>query len=93
MEKNKKIESDIKEKLVAMNRITKVEKGGRRYGCAALVVVGNQKGSGGIGQGESKQVPDDIKTAEEVDKKKIVSFKSPLPEDILNLEKNLKNLT
>ena len=40
----KKVESDIKEKLVAINRITKVVKGGRRFGFAALVVVGNQKG-------------------------------------------------
>ena len=43
MAENKKIESDIKEKLVAINRITKVVKGGRRFGFAALVVVGNQK--------------------------------------------------
>ena len=50
MTENKKIESDIKEKLVAINRITKVVKGGRRFGFAALVVVGNQKGSVGIGQ-------------------------------------------
>jgi small subunit ribosomal protein S5 len=59
----KKVESDIKEKLVAINRITKVVKGGRRFGFAALVVVGNQKGSVGIGQGKSKQVPDAIKKA------------------------------
>ena len=58
MTENKKIESDIKEKLVAINRITKVVKGGRRFGFAALVVVGNQKGSIEIGQGKSKQVPD-----------------------------------
>ena len=63
MSENKKIESDIKEKLVAINRITKVVKGGRRFGFAALVVVGNQKGSIGIGQGKSKQVPDAIKKA------------------------------
>ena len=44
MSESKKIESDIKEKLVAINRITKVVKGGRRFGFA-LVVVGNQKGS------------------------------------------------
>ena len=50
MAENRKIESDIKEKLVAINRITKVVKGGRRFGFAALVVVGNQKGSVGIGQ-------------------------------------------
>ena len=48
MVENKKIESDIKEKLVAINRITKVVKG-RRFGFAALVVVENQKGPIGIG--------------------------------------------
>ena len=63
----KKAESDIKEKLVAINRITKVVKGGRRFGFAALVVVGNQKALG-IGQGKSKQVPDAIKKATEVAK-------------------------
>ena len=45
---------DFKEKLVAINRITKVVKGGRRFGFAALVVVGNQKGSIGIGQGNDQ---------------------------------------
>ena len=65
----KKVESDIKEKLVAINRITKVVKGGRRFGFAALVVVGNQKGTVGIGQGKSKQVPDAIKKATEVAKR------------------------
>ena len=69
MIENKKTESDIKEKLVAINRITKVVKGGRRFGFAALVVVGNQKGSVGIGQGKSKQVPDAIKKATEVAKR------------------------
>ena len=68
MEDNKKIESEIKEKLVAINRITKVVKGGRRFGFAALVVVGNQKGSVGIGKGKSKQVPDAIKKATEQSK-------------------------
>ena len=69
MENTKKIESEYKEKLVAINRITKVVKGGRRFGFAALVVVGNQKGSIGIGQGKSKQVPDAIKKATEVAKR------------------------
>ena len=55
-----KEKSEFKEKLVAINRITKVVKGGRRFGFAALVVVGNQKGSIGIGQGKSKKVPDAI---------------------------------
>ena len=74
----KKTESDIKEKLVAINRITKVVKGGRRFGFAALVVVGNQKGSIGIGQGKSKQVPDAIKKATEVAKRNLIQI--PLKE-------------
>ena len=59
----KKRVSEYKERLVAINRITKVVKGGRRFGFAALMVVGNEKGSIGIGQGKSKQVPDAIKKA------------------------------
>ena len=74
MSENKKIDSEIKEKLVAINRITKVVKGGRRFGFAALVVVGNQKGSVGIGQGKSKQVPDAIKKATEVAKKNMIQI-------------------
>ena len=73
-----KEKSDLKEKLVAINRITKVVKGGRRFGFAALVVVGNQKGSIGIGQGKSKQVPDAIKKASEVAKRSLI--KIPLKE-------------
>ena len=70
----KKVESDIKEKLVAINRITKVVKGGRRFGFAALMVVGNQKGSVGIGQGKSKQVPDAIKKATEDAKRNLIKI-------------------
>ena len=73
-----KKDTDIKERLVAINRITKVVKGGRRFGFAALVVVGNQKGSIGIGQGKSKQVPDAIRKATEVAKRNLVSI--PLKE-------------
>tara|TARA_B100000029_G_scaffold31522_1_gene30008 strand:+ start:3620 stop:4123 length:504 start_codon:yes stop_codon:yes gene_type:complete len=68
--------SEFTEKLVAINRITKVVKGGRRFGFAALVVVGNQKGSIGIGKGKSKQVPDAIKKATELAKRNM--FKIPL---------------
>ena len=62
------------EKLVAINRITKVVKGGRRFGFAALVVVGDQKGSIGIGKGKSKQVPDAIKKATELAKKNMIKI-------------------
>jgi small subunit ribosomal protein S5 len=70
----RKVESDIKEKLVSINRITKVVKGGRRFGFAALMVVGNQKGSVGIGQGKSKQVPDAIKKATEDAKRNLIKI-------------------
>ena len=67
--------SEFTEKLIAINRITKVVKGGRRFGFAALVVVGNQKGSVGMGQGKSKQVPNAIKKATEVAKKICIKYR------------------
>ena len=71
---NKKINSDYKDKLVSINRITKVVKGGRRFAFSALVVVGNQAGSVGIGHGKSKQVPDAIKKATEVAKRNLLKI-------------------
>lgn len=68
--------SEFKDKLVSINRITKVVKGGRRFAFAALVVVGNQTGSIGLGQGKAKQVPDAIKKATETAKNNL--FKIPL---------------
>ena len=69
-------DNEFTEKLVAINRITKVVKGGRRFGFAALVIVGDQKGSIGVGKGKSKQVPDAIKKATEDAKRSM--FKIPL---------------
>jgi len=69
---------EFKDKLVSINRITKVVKGGRRFAFAALVVVGDQVGSIGIGQGKAKQVPDAIKKATETAKNNL--FKIPLRE-------------
>ena len=54
---------EIKDKLVSINRITKVVKGGRRFSFSALVVVGNYAGSIGVGHAKAKQVPDAIKKA------------------------------
>ena len=68
--KDKKTD-DILEKLVHINRITKVVKGGRRFGFSALVVVGNQAGKIGIAHAKAKQVPDAIKKANEKNIKKI----------------------
>ena len=69
---------EIIEKLVHINRITKVVKGGRRFGFSALVVVGNQKGKIGIAHAKAKQVPDAIKKANELARRKLV--KIPLKE-------------
>ena len=70
MEKN----SDFLEKLVHINRITKVVKGGRRFGFSALVVVGNQNGKIGIAHAKAKQVPDAIKKANELARRKLIQI-------------------
>jgi small subunit ribosomal protein S5 len=69
---------EFKDKLVSINRITKVVKGGRRFAFSALVVVGNYSGSIGIGHGKAKQVPDAIKKATETAKNNLI--KIPLRE-------------
>ena len=55
--------TEFKDKLVSINRITKVVKGGRRFAFSALVVVGDSAGSIGVGHAKAKQVPDAIKKA------------------------------
>ena len=65
--------TDFKEKLVSINRITKVVKGGRRFAFSALVVVGNYSGSIGYGHAKAKQVPDAIK--KQLRKQKIIYLK------------------
>ena len=62
------------EKLVHINRITKVVKGGRRFGFSALVVVGNQNGRIGIAHAKAKQVPDAIKKANDLAKRKMIQI-------------------
>ena len=64
--------TEYKDKLVSINRITKVVKGGRRFSFAALVVVGDQTGSIGVGQGKAKQVPDAIKKANETARRNMI---------------------
>ena len=65
---------DFIEKLVHVNRITKVVKGGRRFGFSALVVVGNQNGKIGIAHAKAKQVPDAIKKANELARRNLLQI-------------------
>ena len=56
-------ETELKDRLVAVNRVTKVTKGGRTFGFAAIVVVGNEKGVVGHGLGKSKEVAEAVTKA------------------------------
>ena len=67
-----KADSEFIDKLVHINRVAKVVKGGKRFGFAALVVVGDQKGRVGFGHGKAREVPEAVRKATEAAKRTLV---------------------
>jgi len=65
-------DSEFVDKLVHINRVAKVVKGGRRFGFAALVVVGDQKGRVGFGHGKAREVPEAIRKATDQAKRQMI---------------------
>ncbi len=63
---------EFADRLVAINRVSKTVKGGKRFGFAALVVVGDQKGRVGFGKGKAKEVPEAIRKATEQAKRQMI---------------------
>ena len=64
--------TELSEHLVTINRVAKVVKGGRRFGFAAIMIVGDNKGRVGIGTGKAKEVPEAVRKATENAKNKMI---------------------
>ena len=70
---NSKPKTDLEEKVIDINRVTKVVKGGRKMSFSATVVVGNRKGKVGIGTGKANEMPDAVKKATQQASKNLIN--------------------
>ena len=72
MQRREQQVSEFKEKMVAVNRVTKVVKGGRNFRFSALMVVGDEKGRVGVGMGKAAEIPEAIRKGIEDAKKDLI---------------------